>query len=64
MGAWVKRLVCWLRFHDLIVLREFGTSRQCYCRRCERMFGMHDGARAFIPWDAELEEMYKFLGKM
>jgi len=58
---WLARFICSIPFifHDLEVVQEFGGSRKLYCRRCCGYFGMHDGVRAFLPWDDELEELYR-----
>jgi hypothetical protein len=57
----LRRLICRLRFHDLYVVHEFGGSRKLHCRRCNSYFGMHDEFRAFVPWDEELESMYRIV---
>ncbi len=53
--------MCRLFFHRLVVVREFGISRKVRCLRCGQAFGMHDGVRAFIPWDGELEEAHRVM---
>lgn len=54
-------LLCWLRGHRLRVDIEYTPEvRKVWCSRCRKHFGMHDGARAFLEWDAELEEVSQF----
>lgn len=55
--TWWRFLMCRIFFHRLVVVRDFGIHRKVRCLRCGRAFGMHDGVKAFIPWDGELEEM-------
>ena len=60
----IERLLCALFNHRYVVLLSFSpTSRKVGCTRCDREWGMNDAVRAFIPWDKELEEMYKLIGQ-
>jgi len=53
------RLRCWVFFHELKIVQSFSQSeRKCWCPRCGRYFAMHDGCRAFLPWDDDLEKFY------
>ena len=63
---WWRFLMCRLFFHKLVVVRgyDFGISRKVRCIRCGEAFGMHDGVKAFIPWDGELEDMYRVTGQI
>ncbi len=54
-----KSFLCHVLFHRLVIEREFGIARKVRCSRCGRAFGMHDGVKAFIPWDGELEELHR-----
>lgn len=56
----LKRLICCLFDHDYYVVRRFSnTNRKVGCKRCNRRWGMNDSIRVLIPWDIELEEMYR-----
>ncbi len=63
MGRWTA-VMCRVFFHKLVVVREFGISRKVRCLRCGRAFGMHDGVKAFIPWDGELEQAHRTMGHL
>jgi hypothetical protein len=59
-----ERIVCALFSHKYIVQMRFSsTSRKVGCTRCNMSWGMNDDARALIPWDQELEDVYKILGQ-
>lgn len=59
-----ERIVCAVAGHRYVVQRVFSpTSRQVGCTRCGREWGMNDSVRAFIPWDGELEQMYRDFGQ-
>lgn len=50
-------LRCWFLGHDYKVLKEYSPAvRKVGCSRCERVWGMNDRVKAFVPWDGELEE--------
>jgi len=59
----MKRLICLLRGHRYYVVQEFTTAeRRVACARCERTWAMHDGRQAFVPWDKDLEQLYRDMG--
>lgn len=59
----LRRLWCWIVGHQFYVLQEFGpTSRRICCDHCGGDWGMNDAVRAIIPWDSELERMYRMFG--
>jgi hypothetical protein len=61
--AGVKRLICAIFGHRFVLVRELTPhSRRIACTRCKQHFGMNDDARAVIPWDIELENMYRVIG--
>ena len=51
----IKKLICKIFFHDLEVIKDYKHSQKLYCRRCKRYFGINHDAKAFIPWDKELD---------
>lgn len=58
------RLLCALLGHKYVVLRRFSiTSRQVGCTRCKCKWGMHDPTYSLIPWDKDLEDMYRLIGQ-
>ena len=60
----IERLLCAVLSHKYIVQRVFSaTSRQVGCTRCGREWGMHDTTRSLIPWDGDLEDMYRSFGQ-
>jgi hypothetical protein len=58
----MKKLLCLLLGHRYFVIERFSsTTRKVGCHRCGQAWGMHDDMRAFLPWDAELEECGRIL---
>jgi len=54
-----KKLICAVFGHRFFVVQNFHPgSRRIMCIRCKADFGMNDNARALLPWDPELEDMY------
>lgn len=59
----LRRLDCHLFGHDYEVWQRFTPySRRVYCENCGGDWGMNDEVRALVPWDRDIEEMYKVLG--
>lgn len=59
----VEEVLCFLFGHRYTVIQEFGPSqRRVGCTRCRREWAMHDGEQAFLPWDGEFEELYRWEG--
>lgn len=59
----MNKILCFILGHDYFLIRQLtDQSRQVGCWRCRRKFGMNDDARTVIPWDSELEAMYKRFG--
>ena len=55
-----ERIICAIFGHEYMVEKRFNeATRKVGCTRCNRKWGMNDNVRAFIPWDSELEELYK-----
>jgi len=60
----MKKLICWVFFHDLVVVKNYGyASQKLKCNRCKRYYGINHSVRAFIPWDYEMEVSMKDLIK-
>lgn len=60
----LERIACALAGHKYVVQRVFNsTSRQVGCVRCRCEWGMNDSVKSFLPWDGELEQLYKDLGQ-
>lgn len=56
------RIRCWLGYHDWHYIHRFSrTTGKIGCHRCNRMWGIHHGERALLPWDDELEDLMRFL---
>lgn len=60
--AFVQRIKCAFGLHPLHVVHRFGAAALVACPACEREFGMHDGERAFVPWDGDFERLYVEMG--
>lgn len=64
MNRLLAKLTCLVFGHRYEVAQHFCPwSRRVICRECRGDWGMNDDVRAFIPWSAELEGMYRLLGK-
>jgi hypothetical protein len=60
----LNKLICAMFGHRYVVQRVFSpTSRKVGCTRCGKEWGMNDSVRAFIPWDGELEQLYRDIGQ-
>lgn len=54
------KMLCLFFGHKLqihTILNE--GARKLVCVRCNSKFAMHDATKSVIPWDSELEELYK-----
>lgn len=60
----MKKLFCRIFGHKYRVVQKFTglTSLRIKCVRCGGDWGISYSAKAIIPWDLELEEMYKRFG--
>jgi hypothetical protein len=72
MNAALKLVIRWLAAkaicavfgHRLEVAQHFSRySRRVICRDCRGDWGMNDDVRAILPWDKDMEEMYRTSGK-
>ncbi len=64
LTSWTNKALCAVAGHQYIVQRVFSpTSRQVGCLRCGMEWGMNDEVRSLIPWDGELEELYRLIGQ-
>ena len=54
---------CALGYHrTLNVIQSFGAAQHIGCPRCGKEMGIHSGIRAVIPWDSDLEQLYRDMG--
>lgn len=59
LTTFFAHIACTMLGHCYFVIRHFtAESRKVGCERCGKCWGMHDGVRAFVPWDSELESMH------
>lgn len=59
----LSKLICLMFGHRYIVAQEFSDySRRVVCPDCRGDWGMNDDVRAFVPWDLDLEKMYRSFG--
>jgi len=61
----LNRLICWMFNHKLSVIQIFNLqgSERLRCSRCKRDFAVNHSVRAFLEWDKEFEDMYRFMGE-
>lgn len=58
-----RKIMCYFGRHKrLDEIQRFGVAAHVGCPDCGREYGMHDGLRAFIPWDGDLADMYRRFG--
>ena len=56
----ILRLVCWIAGHRYYTIKAFSLYvRKVGCSRCNAQWGMHDGVKAFVEWDLDLERLSK-----
>lgn len=59
----INPIKCKFGYHKYYVDKELTSwSRRLGCKNCKSFFGMNDDARVVIPWDDDLEQMYKEIG--
>lgn len=59
----LEKIACLALGHRYHVKQRFSaSSRRVECLHCGCEWGMNDDARALIPWDDELAEMYRSFG--
>ena len=60
----LNRIMCAVSRHHYVVQRVFSpTSRKIGCLRCGMEWGMNDRVQLIIPWDGELEDLYRSIGQ-
>ena len=58
----INQLLCALFRHRYVIEKRFSTStRKIGCTRCDKKWAMNDDVRAFLPWDSDFDELYKFI---
>lgn len=61
-SIWRKFMCSIGRHKSLDEINKFGAASQAGCPHCGRMFAIHDGLRAVVPWDNEFADMYTRFG--
>jgi hypothetical protein len=65
MKEQIKQIKCYFGYHKYyLVLKLTPWSRKIACKNCCKCFGMNDDTQSVIPWDDELEDLYKIMGKL
>lgn len=63
IDALIHRIRCALGHHRALnVIQSFGAAQHIGCPRCGKEMGIHHGMRAVIPWDPDLEQLYRDMG--
>ena len=58
----IGQLVCLVRGHRLRTEVDYGYGvLQVSCRRCQQLFGLHQGLQIVLPWDSELEALGRMM---
>jgi hypothetical protein len=61
--AWFRRLRCRLGYHRVLrVIQTFGSAQHIGCPDCGREMAIHHGMRAVLPWDSEIDQLYRDSG--
>jgi hypothetical protein len=59
----LRHILCRFGHHrQLDVIQTFGSAQRIGCPDCGRQFGIHHGMRSIVPWDSDLEQMYRDFG--
>ena len=59
----MKRIICLLRGHDYFKVKKLNEySLLVGCHRCGHFYGMNNNVRAILPFDKDMEEMYRICG--
>ena len=59
----INPIKCKFGYHKYYLIKELTPwSRKLGCKNCQSFFGMNDSVQSVIPWDSDLEEMYKKIG--
>jgi hypothetical protein len=57
------RILCYFGKHKYTRTQYLTpTSRRIGCMRCGKVWGMDDNIKVLIPWDTELEDIYRDMG--
>jgi alkylation response protein AidB-like acyl-CoA dehydrogenase len=60
---WLRLIGCRLGWHRrLDVIQTFGAAQHIGCPDCRREMGIHHGVRTVVPWDSDLEQLYRGMG--
>lgn len=60
----LRQIECFIFGHRYEVWQELTPhSRRVICDHCAGDWGMNDDVQAFIPWCADLESLYRSMGK-
>lgn len=55
----IRRTACFVMGHHYRIQQVFSAmQRRVVCGRCDGDWGMHDGVKAFVPWDGDLAQLY------
>ena len=71
MKKYWQMFLCWwsnppFSFHHKnirVVKRLSPNSYKAECKDCGRAFGINEDIRVVLPWNSELEDMYKLMDK-
>jgi hypothetical protein len=63
VGSLLTKVRCKLGRHKrLDVIQTFGAAQHIGCPDCGREMAIHHGMRACLPWDSEIEQLYRDMG--
>jgi len=61
----IERIVCALAGHKYKTIRILDPyARKVGCTRCGQIWAMHYPTQSFVPWDADLENVYSDSGPL
>lgn len=60
----IKKILCRIFKHNFKVIQTFKHVhvQRLRCQRCKKDFAINHNIKAMLPWDEELEELYRALG--
>jgi hypothetical protein len=60
----MNRIICLFLHHKYYRIRRLGVKSDLIgCKRCGKFYGINYDVRAILPFDKEMYEMYKLMGK-
>lgn len=55
-----KIIKCYFGYHNLYVVQTLGSQnvQKVACARCKKVWAVHHGMQAMLPWTKEFDHLY------